>query len=175
MQMSLHLSEAEIREAVSRLAMEISRDYAGKQPLMLGVLKGAFIFLADLVREIEVPLTVDFIRAQSYKGDTTTGEVVVSMGDVLDLRGKDVLVVEDIVDTGTTVSCLMDYLAISEPASLKLCSLLDKPSRRETSVEIDYLGFVVPDRFIVGYGTDLDQAWRNLPGIYALEGGDDDG
>jgi len=168
MQMSLHLSEHEIREAVSRLAGEISRDYAGKQPLLLGVLKGAFIFLADLVREIEIPLAVDFIRAQSYKGTTTTGEVVLSMGDVVDVRGRDVLVVEDIVDTGTTVVCLLDYLAKDEPASLKLCALLDKPSRRETAVVIDYLGFIVPDRFVVGYGTDLDQAGRNLSGIYAL-------
>ncbi len=173
LQMSLHLSKEEIREAVRRLAKEISRDYAGKRPLLLGVLKGAFIFLADLVREIDIPLTVDFVRAQSYKGSTTAGEVVLSMGDVVDVRGKDVLVVEDIVDSGTTVRCLLDYLEIGEPASLKLCSLLDKPSRRETPVNIDYRGFIVPDRFVVGYGTDLDQAWRNLPDIYALEGGPD--
>ena len=169
LQMSLHLSREELREAVRRLAAEISRDYAGKRPLLLGVLKGAFIFLADLVREIDIPLTVDFIRAQSYKGATTTGEIVLSMGDVVDVRGKDVLVVEDIVDTGTTVSCLLDYLMKGEPASLKLCSLLDKPSRRETAVDIDYLGFIVPDRFIVGYGIDLDQAWRNLPDIFCME------
>lgn len=169
MQMSLHLSEQEIRDVVSRLAGEISQDYAGKRPILLGVLKGAFIFLADLVREIEVPLTVDFIRAQSYKGTTTSGEVVLSMGDVVDVRGQDVLVVEDIVDTGTTVKCLLDYLAKDEPASLKLCALLDKPSRRETAVDIDYLGFIVPDRFVVGYGTDLNQSGRNLPGIYALD------
>tara|TARA_B110000196_G_C20760266_1_gene481784 strand:- start:107 stop:649 length:543 start_codon:yes stop_codon:yes gene_type:complete len=168
MKMSLHLSEQEIREAVSRLAGEISRDYSGGQPLLLGVLKGAFIFLADLIREIDIPMTVDFIRAQSYKGTTTTGEVVLSMGDVVDVRGRDVLVVEDIVDTGTTVVCLLDYLAKDNPASLKLCTLLDKPSRRETEVKIDYLGFTVPDRFVVGYGTDLDQAGRNLTGIYAL-------
>ncbi len=180
---SLHLSREEIGETVRRLAAEISRDYAGKRPLLLGVLKGAFIFLADLVREIDVPLTVDFIRAQSYQGSTTTGEVVLSMGgvvdvrgqdmllvgDVVDVRGRDVLVVEDIVDTGTTVSCLLDYLRIGEPASLKLCAMLDKPSRREIRVVIDYLGFTVPDRFVVGYGTDLDQAWRNLPDIFCLE------
>ncbi len=173
LQMSLHLSEKEIREAVQRLAKEISRDYAGKRPLLLGVLKGAFIFLADLVREIDIPLTVDFIRAQSYKGSTTTGEAVLSMGDVVDVKGQHVLVVEDIVDTGTTVGCLLNYLEIGEPASLKLCSLLDKPSRRQTEVKIDYLGFIVPDRFVVGYGTDLDQAWRNLSSIYALDGGQD--
>ncbi|MEE8466592.1 MAG: hypoxanthine phosphoribosyltransferase [Dehalococcoidia bacterium] len=166
---SLHLSREEIGETVRRLAAEISRDYAGKQPLLLCVLKGAFIFLADLVREIDLPLTVDFIRAQSYQGSTTTGEVVLSMAGVVDVRGRDVLVVEDIVDTGTTVSCLLDYLRIGEPASLKLCALLDKPSRRETPVDIDYLGFTVPDRFVVGYGTDLDQAWRNLPDIFCLE------
>ncbi len=166
---SLHLSREEIGETVRRLAAEISRDYAGKQPLLLCVLKGAFIFLADLVREIDLPLTVDFIRAQSYQGSTTTGEVVLSMAGVVDVRGRDVLVVEDIVDTGTTVSCLLDYLRIGEPASLKLCALLDKPSRRETQVDIDYLGFTVPDRFVVGYGTDLDQAWRNLPDIFCLE------
>lgn len=167
--MSLHLSREKIRDAVSRLAAEISRDYVGKRPLLLGVLKGSFIFLADLVREMDIPLRVDFIRAQSYKGSTTTGEVVLSMGDVVDVRGQDVLVVEDIVDTGTTISCLMDYLRNGEPASLKLCSLLDKPSRRETPVDIDYLGFTIPDRFIVGYGTDLDQDWRNLPEIFSLD------
>ena len=109
-EMSLHLCREEIRDTVCRLAAEISRDYAGKRPLLLCVLKGAFIFLADLVREIEIPTTVDFIRAQSYKGSTTTGEVMLSMGDVVDVRGRDVLVVEDIVDTGATVSCLLDYL-----------------------------------------------------------------
>ena len=170
LQMSLQLSREEIRETVRRLAAEISRDYAGKRPLLLGVLKGAFIFLADLVREIDIPVTVDFIRAQSYKGSTTTGEVILSMGDVVDVRGRDVLVVEDIVDTGTTINCLLDYLRIGEPASLKLCTLLDKPSRRETSVDIDYLGFIVPDRYVVGYGTDLNQDWRNLPDIFSLDG-----
>ncbi|MDA0264765.1 MAG: hypoxanthine phosphoribosyltransferase [Chloroflexi bacterium] len=169
--MSLHLSREEIREAVRRLGGEISRDYAGKRPLLLGVLRGAFIFLADLVREIDIPLTVDFIRAQSYKGATSTGEVVLSLGDVVDVRGRDVLVVEDIVDTGTTISCLLDYLSKGEPASVKLCSLLDKPSRRVTAVDIDYLGFIVPDRFVVGYGTDLDQDWRNLPEIFVMEDG----
>ena len=169
LQMSLHLSREEINETVRRLAAEISRDYSGKRPLLLGVLKGAFIFLADLVREVDVPITVDFIRAQSYKGSTTTGEVVLSLGDVVDLRGQDVLVVEDIVDTGTTISCLMDYLRKGEPASLKLCSLLDKPSRRETPVDIDYLGFIVPDRFVVGYGTDFNPDWRNLPDIFSLD------
>lgn len=170
LQMSLQLSREEIRETVRRLAAEISRDYAGKRPLLLGVLKGAFIFLADLVREIDIPVTVDFIRAQSYKGSTTTGEIVLSMGDVVDVRGQDVLVVEDIVDTGATASCLLDYLRIGEPASLKLCSLLDKPTRRETSVDIDYLGFIVPDRYVVGYGIDLNQAWRNLPDIFSIDG-----
>ena len=170
LQMALQLSREEIRETVRRLAAEISRDYAGKRPLLLGVLKGAFIFLADLVREIDIPVTVDFIRAQSYKGSTTTGEVILSMGDVVDVRGRDVLVVEDIVDTGTTINCLLDYLRIGEPASLKLCTLLDKPSRRETSVDIDYLGFIVPDRYVVGYGTDLNQDWRNLPDIFSLDG-----
>lgn len=170
-QMSLHLCRDEIGTGVRRLAGEICRDYAGKRPLLLCVLKGAFIFLADLVREIDIPLTVDFIRAQSYRGTTTTGEIILSLGDVVDVRDRHVLVVEDIVDTGTTVSCLLDYLRLGEPASLKLCALLDKPSRRETPVDIDYLGFTVPDRFVVGYGTDLDQAWRNLPDIFCLEDG----
>ena len=167
--MSLHLSREEIEETVRRLAIEISRDYAGKRPLLLGVLKGAFIFLADLVREIEIPLTVDFIQAQSYRGTTTTGKIVLSIGDAVDVRNRDVLVVEDIVDTGTTVSYLLDYLRNGEPASLKLCALLDKPSQRKTLVHIDYLGFIVPDRFVVGYGTDMDQAWRNLPDIFCLD------
>jgi len=112
---------------------------------------------------------VDFIRAQSYKGTTTTGEVAISMGDVVDVRGRDVIVVEDIVDTGTTVVCLLDYLAKDNPAYLKLCTLLHKPSRRKTEVKIDYLGLTVPNRFVVGYGTDLDETGRNLSGIYSLD------
>ncbi len=161
---------AEIAAAVSRLASEITRDYHDKHPLLIGILKGSFIFLADLVRLLDFPLEVEFVRLSSYgSGRQTSGKVKVVQGLRSSITDRDVLVVEDIVDTGITIAFLLDYLKKKKPASLRLCSLTDKPSRRQVPVAIDYLGFTVPDKFVVGYGLDFDEHFRNLPDICFLE------
>ena len=160
----------EIEATVSRLAGEIGRDYHDKCPVLLGILKGSFVFVADLVRHLEFPLEVEFMRLSSYgHGTASSGKVKVVPGLLPAVRGREVLVVEDIVDTGLTVSFLLEYLRKKEPASLRLCALTDKPSRRRVPVTIDYLGFSVPDKFLVGYGLDCDEKFRNLPDICALE------
>jgi len=160
----------EIAKAVDRLASEIKKDYQGKQLLLIGVLKGSFMFMADLIRQLDLPLELDFIGLSSYgAARDSSGRVRVVQGVKTSIKGRDILVIEDIVDTGITISFLLDYLKKKQPASLKLCTLTDKPSRRRVPVSIDYLGFTVPNKFIVGYGLDCDQRFRNLPDIYALE------
>jgi hypoxanthine phosphoribosyltransferase len=171
-QAKLHslLSRAEIAAAVSRLASEITRDYRDKNPLFIGVLKGSFMFLADLVRLLDFPLEVDFIVLSSYgSGTQTSGRVKVVQDLRSSVRDRNVIVVEDIVDTGITIAFLMDYLRKKKPASLRLCALTEKPSRRQAPVDIDYLGFTVPDKFLVGYGLDFDEQFRHLPDICYLE------
>ena len=164
----------EIEVTVKRLAVEIKRDYQGKYPLLVGVLKGAFIFLADLIRLLDFPLEVEFIRLSSYaSGKETSGKIKVVQGLRSEIKGRHVLVIEDIVDTGLTIDFLLDYLHKRKPASLKLCALTDKPSRRKVPINIDYLGFTVPDKFLVGYGLDWDQKFRNLPDICVLEGNEE--
>ena len=167
------LSRAEIETAVKRLAAEIREDYAEKNHLLIGVLKGSFMFMADLIRLLDFPLEIEFIRLSSYgRGRETSGKVKVVQGLQASVKGRDVLVIEDIVDTGHTISFLLDYLKKKKPASLRLCALTDKPSRREVPVAIDYLGFTVPDKFIVGYGMDWDERFRYLPEICFVEVGD---
>ena len=169
-QLKILISRDEIAKAVDKLASEIKRDYEGKQPLLIGVLKGSFMFIADLIRQLDLPLELDFIGLSSYGGAMeSSGRVRVVKGVKTPIKGRDVLVIEDIVDTGITISFLLDYLKKKQPASLKLCTLTDKPSRRRIPVPIDYRGFTVPNKFIVGYGLDCDQRFRNLPDIYALE------
>jgi hypoxanthine phosphoribosyltransferase len=164
------ISRDEIAKAVNRLACEIKRDYQGKQPLLIGVLKGSFVFMADLIRQLDLPLELELVRLSSYgAARESSGKVRVIQGVKTPIKGRDVLVIEDIVDTGITISFLLDYLKKKKPASLKLCALTDKPSRHRVPVSIDYLGFTVPDKFIVGYGIDFDERFRNLPHIYALE------
>ncbi len=161
----------EIEATVKRLAAEIRGDYYGKYPLLIGVLKGSFMFMADLIRLLDFPLEVEFIRLSSYgRGRQTSGRIKVVQGPRSEVKGREVLVIEDIVDTGLTTSFLLDYLRKKKPASLKLCALTDKPSRRRIPVTIDYLGFTVPDKFLVGYGLDWDERFRNLPDIHVLEG-----
>ena len=160
----------EIEATVKRLAAEVSKDYQGKYPLVLGVLKGSFIFMADLIRYLDFPLEIELIRLSSYfNGEQSSGEVKVVQGLRTPIKDRDILIVEDIVDTGLTISFLMDYLRKKKPTSLKLCVLTDKPSRHKKPVAIDYLGLTVPNKFIVGYGLDWDEKFRNLPDICVLD------
>jgi hypoxanthine phosphoribosyltransferase len=169
-QLKILVGHDEIATAVNRLACEIKKDYQGKQPLLIGVLKGSFVFMADLIRQLDLPLELDFVRLSSYgSARESSGKVRVIQGVKTPIKGRDVLAIEDIVDTGTTISFLLDYLRKKRPASLKLCALADKPSRRRFPVPIDYRGFAVPDKFIVGYGLDCDERFRNLPDIYVME------
>ena len=163
-------SRREIEATVKRLAAEITKDYQDKNPMLVGVLKGSFMFMADLIRWLDFPLEVDFVRLSSYgRGKESSGKINVVQGLRSRIRGRDALVIEDIVDTGHSVAFLLDYLRKKRPASLKLCSLTSKPSRRQVPVTIDYLGFTVPNRFIVGYGMDWDEKFRNLLDIYYME------
>lgn len=164
-------SQTEIAATVERIAQELDRDYENRSPLLIGILKGSFIFLADLVRNMKTPTAhIEFIRLSSYGSATVSaGQAKMVMGlTEKAVKNQDVIVVEDIVDTGMTTTTALDYLRQWQPASLKLCALLDKPSRRQIPVTIDYLGFTVPDRFIVGYGIDFAQQYRQLPAIYSL-------
>ncbi len=162
-------TKKEIEAAVKRLAAEIKEDYQGKYPLLIGVLKGSFMFMADLIRQLDFLLEVEFIRASSYgRGRVSLGKIKVVQCLRSPVKGRDVLVIEDIVDTGLTTGFLLDYLRKKKPASLRLCALTDKPSRRQAPVTIDYLGFTVPNKFLVGYGLDLDEKFRNLPDICVL-------
>src|SRR3990170_1088880 len=168
--MKLLLSSAHIQEAVGRLASDLRRDYADKNLLLVGVLKGAFIFLADLVRALDIPLELDFIRLSSYgQGTETSGRIQVVADLKAPVAGRHVVVVEDIVDTGLTTSFLLERLRAQGAASVKLCALLDKAPRRMVPVPIDYLGLPVPDEFLVGYGLDYAERYRNLPDVWALE------
>lgn len=163
------LTRKQIKSRVIELAAAIERDYRDKGPLLIGVLKGSFIFLSDLVRALNIPLEIDFIRLSSYVGRDTSGRVEVVQEIRTPVGGRDVLVVEDIVDTGLSLSFLLDHLRQKSPASLRLCALLDKPSRRRVPVSIDYLGFTIPDRFVVGYGLDYEEKFRWLPDIRYIE------
>ena len=164
------LTGAEIQAAVKRLASEITRDYQDKYPLLISILKGSFIFMADLVRYLDFPLELDFIRLTSYGDKThTSGEVKMVQSLSCPVAGRHVLLIEDIVDTGITIGFLTDFLQKEKPVSVRLCVLADKPSRRRVPVSIDYLGFTVPDKFLVGYGLDCGEKYRNLPDICFLE------
>lgn len=166
------ISQAEIIKTVGRLAREIEQDYQDRSLVLVGILKGSFIFLADLVRELDIPINnIEFIRLSSYGSSmVSSGQAKITMSPPPKaIAGKDVVVIEDIVDTGITTDTALGYLQNFHPASLRLCSLLDKPARRQVSVKIDYLGFTVEDRFIVGYGIDFDQKYRQLSDICYLE------
>jgi hypoxanthine phosphoribosyltransferase len=164
------IPKAKVASTVKRLASAITHDYRGKNPLLIGILKGSFVFLADLVRQLDFPLEVDFARLSSYgSGKQTSGKVKVVHELKSDMKGRHVLVVEDIVDTGITLSYFLKYLKKKKPASLKLCALTDKPSRRRVPLKIDYKGLEMPNKFIVGYGIDCDEKYRNLPDICAME------
>jgi hypoxanthine phosphoribosyltransferase len=156
----------EIANKVAELATQLRKDYRGKNPLLIGILKGSFVFLSDLMRSMNIPVEVDFVRLSSYGAGTESSGKIKLVKDVeTPIKGRHVLVVEDIIDRGLTVRFLLDYLSFREPSSLKLCALFDKPSRRKVEVPIDYVGFTVPDEFVVGYGLDLDEKFRYLPDL----------
>ena len=170
MGLEILISEEKIAERVKELAKQISRDYQGKTVHLVCVLKGTYTFLADLARAMEIPVTLDFLAVSSYgKGTSTTGQVQVTKDLDTSLEGMDVLIVEDIADTGLTLRYLYNMLKARNPNSLKVIALLSKPSRRKVDVPVDYVGFEIPDRFVVGYGLDVDQRYRNLPYIAAVD------
>ena len=167
---SVLLSAKELAKRVVELGAEITADYAGKEILMIGVLRGAVVFMADLARAIKVPVAIDFMAVSSYGAGTSSSGVVRILKDLdVSIEGKHVLVVEDIIDSGLTLNYLLDNLKSRKPASLKLCTLLNKPERRKVKVNIDYNGFNVPDYFVVGYGLDYAEKYRNLPFIGVLK------
>ena len=167
---SILMSEETLRKRVCELGETISRDYAGKEVLMVGVLRGAFVFMADLARAITIPLAIDFMAVSSYGASTSSSGVVRIIKDFDEnVEGKHVLIVEDIIDSGLTLKYLYNQILSRKPASVRICTLLDKPERRKTDVPVDYNGFSIPDAFVVGYGLDYAERYRNLPYIGILK------
>ena len=163
-------SRAEIQKKVKEIASRISHDYAGRELIIIGILKGAFIFMADLIRELSIPCMIDFVRAASYgAGQETSGKVVMTKDIETSIKGKDILIVEDIVDTGLTLAYLVGWLKERNPRSLKVCAFLDKRKRRKVDFEADYVGFTMDDGFVVGYGLDFNEQSRYLPEVYLVK------
>ena len=166
------ISEHEIKEKVTELAAILKEEYQDKHPLIIGILKGSFVFMADLIRSMGIPVEIDFVQLSSYgAAKESSGQIKVGHRLKTPIKGRDVLVVEDIVDTGLTIRFLLDYLKRKRPASLKLCALFDKPSRRVVDVPIDYLGFTIPDAFVVGYGLDWNERFRYLRDLCIVSDG----
>ena len=165
------VSEEQLKAKVAELGARISRDYAGKNLVLVSILKGSVVFMADLMRAVSIPCNIDFMVVSSYGGSNTTTSGLVKIIKDLDgdLSGKDVLIVEDILDTGVTLSNLVPMLKMRNPNSVKICTILDKPSRRKANIQPDYEGFQVPDEFVVGYGLDYDEKYRNLPYVGVLK------
>lgn len=168
--LQLLYSRHQISEQVERLAAEISRDYPNREVLLIGVLKGSFLFIADLVRAITSPAIIDFVRLASYGSETQSSGIVEMRKDLeLPIKGRDVIIVEDIIDSGYTLEALYHRLQQREPNSIRICTLIDKRARREVPIEADYVGLSMEDGFIVGYGLDYDENYRNLPDIYLVK------
>lgn len=164
------ISTEQLRQRVTEMAAQISKDYEGKAPIVIGILRGSFIFMADLVRQLDLPVVLDFMSASSYGSLTmSSGLVDIRLDLSEDITGRDVIVIEDILDSGNTLSKIIKELEGRHPASLRLCVLLDKPERRTKPLEADYVGFTIPDAFVVGYGLDYDQRYRHLPYIGVLK------
>lgn len=160
----------ELSRAVQRLAQEITRDYHGKTPLIIGILKGSFVFLADLIRRLDFPVEIDLVRLSSYGSATvSSGQVKMVHGLETSVRHRHVIIVDDIVDTGLSLSHFAAYIQQQNPDSLRICTLLDKPSRRQIKINVDYVGLAIPDKFVVGYGIDCNEEYRNLCDICVVE------
>jgi hypoxanthine phosphoribosyltransferase len=172
--LELLIPEVAVQAKIGELAAQINQDYAGRELLVVGILRGAFIFLADLVRKLEMPVVVDFMAVSSYGQATSSSGVVRILKDVDEsVAGSNLLLIEDIVDTGLTLKYLSEYLRAKQPADLRICTLLDKPDRRKVDFKPDYIGFSIPDHFVVGCGLDCGQRFRNLPGIYIYHPGNE--
>ena len=163
------ISEEEIERHVAEIGRQISRDYADKNPIFVGVLKGCFIFMADLMRHVTVNCTMDFMSVSSYRGTTSTGAVKINKDLNEDIEGRHLILVEDILDSGITLNYLKNYLTVRRPASIAVATLMDKPARRKADIYADYSCFEVPDAFVVGYGLDYNEKYRNLPYIGILK------
>jgi len=163
-------SRDRIAAEVKRIGQEIGNDYGDQEIMLVGVLKGSFLFIADLIREIETPTVVDFVRLASYGSGTQTSGIIEFRKELeMPIRDRDVIIIEDIVDSGYTLECLYNKLLLQQPRSLKICTLIDKRARREVEIEADYVGISMDDGFIIGYGLDHDERYRNLPDIYLVE------
>lgn len=163
------ISEEELKKSVADIGAVITKDFEGKEPVFVGVLKGCFIFMADLMRSIDLKCSMDFMSVSSYSGTNSTGAVKINKDLSQDIEGKDVIIVEDILDSGVTLSYLKNYLLGRNPSSVSIVTLMDKPSRRKADIFADYCCFEVPDAFVVGYGLDYDECYRNLPYIGVLK------
>lgn len=164
------ITKEEIQARTKELGAQITKDYEGKDLLVICILKGALPFMADLIREIQLPLSIDFMAVSSYGDATTSSGAVMILKDLeTNINGRNVLIVEDIIDTGLTLKYLVENLQARKPASLKICTLLDKPDRRKVDIKVDYKGFQIPDAFVVGYGLDFAELYRNLPDICILK------
>lgn len=165
MEKEILIDEDTLKERISQIAENINNDFRGKKITLICILKGSLYFYADLSRKIDLETELEFIRVSSYEGENSTGQVDFLLELDNPITDKNVIVVEDIIDTGNTLSYLLEYLKKQNPKSLKLCTLLDKKERRETEVDVDYVGFSIPNHFVIGYGLDLDQKYRNIPEI----------
>ena len=167
---SILYSEEQLRQRVKELGGQITADYAGKEPVLASVLRGSYIFMADLTRAIDLPVTVDFMAVSSYGAGTKSSGQVEIKKDLSDsIEGRDLIIVEDILDSGNTLYYLMEILRARKPASIRICTLMDKPDRRTKPIVADYVGFTIPDAFVVGYGLDYDEKYRNLPYVGILK------
>ena len=168
---SILFTEEQIQTKVKELAAQISQEYAGKDPVFVGVLKGVVIFFADLVRNVDIPCEIDFMSISSYSGTTSTGRTEVRKDVSVDIKGRHVVILEDIFDTGTSLTYTVNHLMNKQPASLKVCTFLDKPERRRPGITLkpDYVGYTIPNEFVVGYGLDFNEHYRNLPYIGILK------
>ena len=166
---SVLISAEEIEEKVAAVGAQISKDFEGREPIFVGVLKGCFIFMADLMRHVTINCSVDFMAVSSYSGTSSTGAVRINKDLNQDIAGKDLILVEDILDSGVTLNYLKNYLEVRKPASIHIVTLMDKPSRRKADIYADYSCFEVPDAFVVGYGLDYNEKYRNIPYIGVLK------
>ena len=169
-----YLDAATIQQQIDRLAAELKTDYEGKTPLFIAILNGSFIFASDLFKALDIEAEICFIKLASYKGTKSTGQVISAIGLDTDVRGRHVVILEDIVDTGKTLTSFLPQLVHQGPASLKICVLLHKPEAMVHPLDIDYIGFTIPNRFVLGYGLDYDGLGRNIPELYQLQAGEEE-